>query len=124
MVLFPSDYVRATLKERRYFCSHPFLSDEKTPRPGDAFMQSAALTDDGYISSRIFVSWQPSVRARRLRQNFCERSGPQGLQGLVEGLEIRLFERSEFRISLSAGCAGAERALVLTGTTGKDGTIN
>ena len=84
------------MKERRYFCSHPFLSDEKTPRPGDAFMQSAALTDDGYISSRIFVSWQPSVRARRLRQNFCERSGPQDLQGQVEGLEIRLSERSEF----------------------------
>ena len=36
------------------------------------------------------------VRARRLRQNFCERSGPQDLQGQVEGLEIRLSERSEF----------------------------
>ena len=36
------------------------------------------------------------VRARRLRQNFCERSGPQGLQGQLEGLEIRLSERSEF----------------------------
>ena len=124
MVLFPSDYVRATLKERRYFCSHPFWSDEKTPRPGDAFMQSAALTDDGYISSRIFVSWQPSVRARRLRQNFCERSGPQDLQGQVEGLEIRLSERSEFpyfpcsrlRRSCASSCFDAD------GGEGRGGT--
>ena len=33
---------------------------------------------------------------RRPRQNFCERSGPQGLRGQLEGLGIRLSERSEF----------------------------
>ena len=38
----------------------------------------------------------PNVRARRLRQNFCERNGPQGLQDKLEGLELRLSERSEF----------------------------
>ena len=36
------------------------------------------------------------VRARRLRQNFCERSDPQGLQGQLEELEMRMSERSEF----------------------------
>ena len=38
----------------------------------------------------------PNVRARRLRQNFCERSAPQGLRGQLEGLEIRMSEHSEF----------------------------
>ena len=36
------------------------------------------------------------VRARRLGQNFCKRSGPQGLQSQRKGLEIRMSERSEF----------------------------
>jgi hypothetical protein len=41
--ILPSDYVRATLKECRYFCNHSFLSDEKTSRPDDALIQSATL---------------------------------------------------------------------------------
>ena len=35
-------------------------------------------------------------------------------------IEIRMFEHSELRISLSTSCAGAERAFVLTQASGKD----
>ena len=43
-----------------------------------------------------FADWQPNLRARLLRQNFCEWSDPQGMQGQLEELEMRMSERSEF----------------------------